>query len=71
MKETEDKLTSGIQALATEEGTITTENLAKEIGMSGIYNKVKYCLDKEKVFLNPKLSLAKFSIIVGTKTLHS
>ena len=68
MKEAEDKLTSGIQALATEEGTITTENLAKEIGMSGIYNKVKYCLDKEKVFLNPKLSLAKFSIIVGTNT---
>lgn len=39
--------------------------------MEDLYNKVKYYLDEEKVFLNPKLSLAKFSLIVGTNTSHS
>ena len=31
-----------------------------------IYNKVKYYLDEEQVFLDPHLSLVRFSSIVGT-----
>lgn len=33
-----------------------------------IYNKVKYYLDEEQVFLDPHLSLVRFSSIVGTNT---
>lgn len=33
-----------------------------------IYNKVKYYLDEEQVFLDPQLSLVRFSSIVGTNT---
>ncbi len=35
-----------------------------------IYNKVKYHLEKEKVYLDPKLSLVRFSSIVGTNTTY-
>lgn len=35
-----------------------------------IYNKVKYRLEEEKVFLDPNLSLVRFSSIVGTNTTY-
>lgn len=35
-----------------------------------IYNKVKHYLNNEKIYLDPKLSLVRFSSIVGTNTIH-
>lgn len=43
-------------------------NRTEEARMAHLYDKVKYYLDKEKIYLNPKLSLANFSLIVGTNT---
>lgn len=42
----------------------------RESKLADLYNKVKYYLEEERVYLNPELSLAKFSLIVGTNTLH-
>lgn len=36
--------------------------------MAHLYDKVKYYLEEENIYLNPKLSLANFSLIVGTNT---
>ena len=35
-----------------------------------IYNKGKYHLEEEKAYLDPKLSLVRFSSIVGTNTTY-
>ncbi|MBR3895593.1 MAG: helix-turn-helix transcriptional regulator [Bacteroidaceae bacterium] len=68
MEKVEIVLIPGIQAPTAKKGAIPTKGYAKERRMSVLYNKVKHYLDEEKVFLNPDLSLAKFSIIVGTNT---
>lgn len=64
MEKVEIVLIPGIQASTAKKGAIPTKGYAKEQRMSVLYNKVKHYLDEEKVFLNPDLSLAKFSIIV-------
>ena len=35
-----------------------------------IYNKVKACLEEKRMYLDPELSLIKFSKIVGTNTTY-
>lgn len=59
-----------LQTVAGYPCTLVHEEI-KETKLADLYNKVKYYLDEEKVFLNPELSLAKLSLIVGTNTLHS
>ncbi len=43
-------------------------NKTEEARMAHLYDKVKYYLEEENIYLNPKLSLANFSLIVGTNT---
>lgn len=46
----------------------STANKTEEARMAHLYDKVKYYLEEENIYLNPKLSLANFSLIVGTNT---
>ena len=71
MKDAERVPTSDSQPIGAKSYGERESEEVKESKLVDIYNKVKYHLEEERVYLNPELSLAKFSLIVGTKTLHS
>lgn len=71
MKEAERVLTSDSQPTDSKSYGEREYEEVKESKLADLYNKVKFHLEEERVYLNPELSLAKFSLIVGTKTLHS
>lgn len=68
MREAKRILASDSQPTGSTDHEERGYNEAKESKLASLYNKVKYYLEEEKVYLNPELSLAKFSLIVGTNT---
>lgn len=71
MKDAKRVPTSDCQPIGAKSYGERESEEVKESKLADLYNKVKYHLEEERVYLNPELSLAKFSLIVGTKTLHS